>query len=518
LCLTSARGGTSSASSPDAAATIVVYNQNDPDSKPLADYYAGKRKILADHVVGLDAPVAEEITRADYTQRIQNPLRKIFSDRQWWSMGTLPNGKSVPQACSIHFVALIRGMPLKIAPDASITEPNPLIPDIMKTRNEASVASELACLGIFDYPLNGLIPNPYYHRFSPIADTALGEVVLLVSQLDGVTPDDVRRIIDDSIETERTGLWGWACVDARGITDGGYQEGDQWLLAAAREMQSGGIPVILDDSPDLFDADFPLDHVAIYYGWYAENICGPFAKPGFRFQKGAIAVHIHSFSAETLRDPNRHWCAPFISRGAAATLGNVYEPYLAMTTNLEIFQDRIQSGFTLAESAWMGTRCLSWMNTVIGDPLYRPFGFFREVSLDFAPAGKNKIWKDCRKILSDAGGNSMTAAPAFEAAATKTGNPVYLEFLAAACAVDGKIDQASNALAQAVQMTKDEDDQYRLVLKRVFLLARNKQEHTASLLARDSLTLFHSPEKIQALVGLEQQLNPLLNKRPGDAE
>ena len=30
----------------------------------------------------------------------------------------------------------------------------------------------------------------------------------------------VRRMIDDSIETERNGLWGFACVDARGIQDG----------------------------------------------------------------------------------------------------------------------------------------------------------------------------------------------------------------------------------------------------------------------------------------------------------
>ncbi len=33
-------------------------------------------------------------------------------------------------------------------------------------------------------------------------------------------------------------------------------------------------------------------------------------------------------------------------------LGNVYEPYLSLTTHLDIFADRLLDGFTLAESAW----------------------------------------------------------------------------------------------------------------------------------------------------------------------
>ncbi|MEO8205950.1 MAG: TIGR03790 family protein [Chthoniobacterales bacterium] len=508
LSATSAGTATPPNPSADARATIVIYNQNDPDSKSLANYYGEKRNIPADQVIGLNAPMTEEITRKQYVESIQNPLRKIFTDKGWWKVETLSSGTRSAKMSTIHFAALVRGMPLKIAPDTSVSGIDSKLPDVIRSRNEASVAAELTCLAMYDYLLNGGIPNPYYRRYTSIQDASLGVSLLLTSQLDGPTSADVRRMIDDSIETERKGLRGWAYVDARGITTGGYAEGDKWLTAAARQMQSTGIPVIYDNDPELFDADFPFQQVALYYGWYAGNLCGPFLKPDFHFQKGAVAVHIHSYSAYTLRSPTSNWSGPLISKGAAATLGNVYEPYLALTTELDVFQDRLQNGFTLAESAWMGTRALSWMNTVVGDPLYRPFKFLTDISL--APNPKNKVWRDCRKILIDAGGISVAAAPAFEAAAAKTGDAIYLEFLAAAYGVDGKTDLALATLIKAAQETKDQDQRFRLVLKRIFLLARNKQQGAASNLARDSQSLFSAPDKMKVLVRLAGELDPLM--------
>ncbi len=116
-----------------------------------------------------------------------------------------------------------------------------------------------------------------------------------------------------------------------------------------------------------------MEHAGLYFGWYAEHISGPFVRPDFRFAKGAIAVHIHSFSAATLRDPLHHWVGPLLSVGAAATFGNVYEPYLSLTPQLDVFHDRLRAGFTFAESSYMAQRALSWMTTFVGDPLYRPY-------------------------------------------------------------------------------------------------------------------------------------------------
>ena len=52
---------------------LVVYNQNDSDSKLLAEYYAAKRNIPAERVFPISCSNEEEITRADYEKTIRQP-------------------------------------------------------------------------------------------------------------------------------------------------------------------------------------------------------------------------------------------------------------------------------------------------------------------------------------------------------------------------------------------------------------------------------------------------------------
>jgi hypothetical protein len=182
----------------------------------------------------------------------------------------------------------------------------------------------------------------------------------------------VRRVIEDTIAAEAKGLRGFMYVDARGVKGGPLQEGDSWLHEAARDARENGLPVILDDGPALFPMPYPMRHAAVYLGWYAEEATGPFVREGFKFVPGAVAVHLHSFSAVTLR-ADHNWCAPLLKGGAAATLGNVAEPFLGLTSELNVFSQRLREGFTFGEACQMSVRYLSWMNAFIGDPLYRPF-------------------------------------------------------------------------------------------------------------------------------------------------
>jgi hypothetical protein len=214
--------------------------------------------------------------------------------------------------------------------------------------------------------------NPYYHTFTPFMDARL-DPMMLVCRLDGPSVAVVQSMIDGAIFAERNGLNGFAYVDMRGITSGPLSIGDKWLAGAVTTLHQYGMPVIWDDAPELFPADFPMTHAAVYLGWYAGTVEGPMARADFRFEPGAIAVHIHSFSAATLRDPKANWAAPLLARGAAATMGNVYEPYLGLTPNLDIFTDRLRNGLNFAESAYASEPVLSWMTTFVGDPLYRPF-------------------------------------------------------------------------------------------------------------------------------------------------
>ncbi len=99
--------------------TIVVFNTAVPDSEALAKFYAGKRGIADDHLVGFDCPPQEEISGEEYDAAIAEPLRKIFEQRQWWHVHEAPDGEKRVQTLGIHFVALIKGMPLKIRPVAT---------------------------------------------------------------------------------------------------------------------------------------------------------------------------------------------------------------------------------------------------------------------------------------------------------------------------------------------------------------------------------------------------------------
>src|SRR2546430_16170962 len=53
----------------------------------------------------------------------------------------------------------------------------------------------------------------------------------------------------------------------------------------------------------------------------------------------------------------------------------VEEPYLEGTINVAaFFADFTALGFSFGEAAYAAQPSISWQTTVVGDPLYRPFG------------------------------------------------------------------------------------------------------------------------------------------------
>lgn len=447
---------------PEAGATLVLFNSSYPDAPGLAEYYASKRNIPAAQVIGLPMPVAEEISRAEFDAQIAEPLRQALVAAGFWKLGSLPDGSRGVVDSRIRFLAIIRGVPLKIAPDPSIppatNEPN--LPPEITTRNDASVDSELTLLGITGTGVAGFVSNPYFGRLTPVMRNALPAGMLLPSRLDAPTPDAVRAMIDDSLMAEREGLWGWGYVDARGITEGGLAQGDQWLANVVQAMRAQGVPVVYDNLPPTFPDGFPMGQAAAYFGWYAGDACGPFANTTFRFVPGAVAVHIHSFSAASLRTLTGFWCGPLVLRGAAATLGNVYEPYLSFTAYLDVFESRLMDGFTLAESGWMAQPVLSWMSVVVGDPLYRPYAAWRNPQ----PQALN-VWDRYRRIIRRNGGDVLAAASDLQAAAQAAKSSVFLESLGIVQSEAGMSSEAITSFDAALALSPDPITATRITLE-----------------------------------------------------
>jgi uncharacterized protein (TIGR03790 family) len=403
---------------------LVVYNTNDPDSQNLAQYYATRRQIPAERVLGIGCPTTEEITRAQYDDTIRTPIVSYLTQKDWMArapqhvrVGNRSMDLLVATRNEIWAIVLMRGVPLKIAPDPSDEDSIEYEPELQT--NAAAIDNELALLPVFGLPKGGYVPNVFFdNQVSGIKRVGpeLARSMVLVTRLDGPQPSDVRRMIDDSISAEKNRLAGLAVVDSRGFTDvkDGYTSGDIWLRAARDSLVKDGWEVRFDDKPDVLPATDPCNRVALYLGWYHDGAIGPWITTPNRFVPGAVAYHLHSFSASTVRNPTVGWVGPLIAHGADATMGMVYEPYLALTPHEDIFTRRLLQGDSFAEAAYASERGLSWMLTVVGDPLYRPF----HASLDSAlahtgiPHSEHDDWLLLQKVQREVLAGKLDSTPA----------------------------------------------------------------------------------------------------------
>jgi uncharacterized protein (TIGR03790 family) len=459
-----------------AKAVVVVYNQAVPESKALAEYYARRRGIDPSHIVRLTCSADEEIDRDTYDQQLAEPLRHTFEQNHWWEVRTGLDGRKQVTANSIRFVALIRGIPLKIRFKALYPgdHPDPDTPFGMK--NEAAVDSELAGLGFFSRQISGLLGNTYFRSFKPITDPGTDPRLMLVARLDGPTPADVTRMIDDAMEAEKNGLWGWTVVDERATQDPAYKSGDDWLERIVEEASRLGRPVLVDRQPGLIPAGFPLNNVILYFGWYSEQVAGALADPAFRFRPGAIAVHIHSFSAASLRTADRFWVGPLIRHGAAATTGNVYEPFLGLTPMLDIFFDRLINGMTFAESIYASLMGISWMTTVDGDPLYCPFGG------NVAVSSAGNPWRLYQSLVLQNEGQPERLAGLLLQQGPK--EPLCYEFAGLILERAGQDNDALQALLRARRSGRTRDDRFRAFLEALAILRKQGRTEEATRLIR----------------------------------
>jgi uncharacterized protein (TIGR03790 family) len=490
-----------------APATIVVFNSNVPESSQLAKFYAEKRGIAADHLVGLDCSKDEEISREDYDRTIARPLRAIFKKKEWWTLRESRGREPVLTSTTIRIVALIKGMPMKIRAAEKYGEEKPGAGPVA-ARNEASVDSELALLGRFGLSIYGAVNNPYFQSYRRIMETD-DLPLLLVCRLDAPAAETVRRMIIDAIETEKNGLWGRAYVDGARNPASGYEIGDEWLVAVVKQLGKAGIPTVYEDTAAVFPEGYPITDCALYYGWYTGGVAGPFAQPTFRFTPGAVAVHIHSFSASTLRDPNANWVGPLLTKGAAASIGNVYEPYLELTSHLDILSDRLLHGLTFAESAYMSLRALSWMSVVVGDPLYRPYEFWSQFDPKPNAAGNTSAWKMYHDFaLANAALPAAEYRTLARQAASRADNGAMIEDLGLMEARDGKHASAASYFQQARTLYKQREDVLRVVLEETDSWVKQEKPQRALELVRSTLRIVSDGPTVILLKKVEQDLDP----------
>ena len=353
---------------------VIVANSDAPGSVAIAEHYARIRAVPAANIIALRMPVAETITWREFIPAVWQPLQDALVDRGWIDaikMDLFDDLGRRKYAVSGHRIAALvvcRGVPLRIAHDPALySEVRPLTDHAEFRTNQGAVDSELSLLARTAYPINASVPNPLFHEIQP-TDEERSQVVE-VSRLDGPTVADAMALVERAVEGEHYGLLGRGYADAAGPRE----TGNRWIEAAAAQMSALGFDVSIGRGPATMPEYARFDAPALYFGWYAQDLNGPFRLPGFRFPPGAIAVHIHSFSARTMRSDTEGWCGPLVARGVTATVGNVFEPYLEYSHNPGMLLEALARGADWVDAAYYALPVLSWQSVVIGDPLYRPF-------------------------------------------------------------------------------------------------------------------------------------------------
>jgi uncharacterized protein (TIGR03790 family) len=334
------------------------------------------RGIPDDHVLRLDLPVTEEISRAAYVSDVEGPITR------WLTV-------HAEQDRILYFV-LTKGVPLRITGTGG------------GLGSVASVDSELTLLyrkmaGI-PVAIGGPLQNPYF-----LGDAALAAAVpfthrtqniYLVARLDGYTVADVKALIDRGAVPSQEGV---VLLDGR--QEGSSSPGNKWLIAASASLKK--VPgwsqrVVLDTTPKVLEGDSVLG----YYSWGSSDLARKSRHANVHFAPGAIGGEFVSTDARTFKEPADSWTIndrPFggsthslvgdlIRDGISGVAGYVAEPYLGGTVRPDILFSAYVGGFNLIESFYLAMPSLSWTAIVVGDPLCAPFRTQVLLAADLNPA------------------------------------------------------------------------------------------------------------------------------------
>lgn len=353
---------------------VLLANSRQTESVALARYYAEQRQVPAANIIALPLPEEESIPWRQFLDQVWQPLQDELY-RRGWIEGTassltdrLGRRRYAPTSHKISYLVLCRGVPLRIMED-------PLLPTLREApqieapldRNEGAVDSELALLALGNHEVRGLVANPLFAQRGVLSLDAAQ--VIKVTRLDGPSWESARRLVANALAAERSGLIGRYYLDLQGP----HAEGDKWLKAVGTQLDELGFPGDIEATPGTMAPTARFESPVFYFGWYADHLNGPMALEGFAFPAGAVAVHVHSFSAVSLREPGVGWCGPLVARGATATVGNVFEPFLGLTHRPTLLLRALSQGSNFGDAASYALPALSWQAVAIGDPLYRPF-------------------------------------------------------------------------------------------------------------------------------------------------
>ena len=375
---------------PNSTKVLVVVNDNSQASIDIGLYYQSKRLIPNKNIMHYNGDTNEKVPESEY-------LSLVNKIKEW----------IINNELQINFIVLTKGTPLisrisYIGDSGTINAPYDFSVcnwiGTINTKREGATIEELQG--------NPGESNPYSQggwwlaRTSPLNNSPLsGEPfsstntytnllgnsysnLYLVTRLDGYTVDDVKKLIDNSINaSSNIPYTSKFLFDAR--TNGDYEhlynQADMTMINASEHLYSKNYEIILDKTYTFLTGYMDLMG---YFSW-GSNSNGDYTLSKYQnnyFRPGAIGETFVSTSARTFDKPNGYpnysgqsLIADLVMNGITGIAGYVSEPTLGACIDAEIIYDRYTKGYTLAESFCAASPTVNWMAVIIGDPLCAPY-------------------------------------------------------------------------------------------------------------------------------------------------
>ncbi len=368
-----------SASALSPSKTLVLYNADSSDGIDVANYYAQAHPGV--QLLGLQGVSTSEQVSQDHYLDVIRPqvLAGLNFDTELIVttkglplriQNTLPNPGTYPGW---------RGQPFGVSilddwwePYSSLESELTRI-DLIDSAEMMGDQTWFMSPPSFPFPTQHHASNPYYTSSTAFdRNDPSTEGIRLTSRLDGFTVNDVKGMIDRAQRSFILPTQQLVIVDddpnapAAGV--------DRMTQLALNVLEPRGQNLVFDDSvADIIDAPQPVIGL-VSHGSHAAGT-GYIDNLNFQLADGAVFHTWESFNAYSFQEGNNQFgqglVAEWIAAGGTAGLGHVEEPGASAATvaNEDILWDMLLDGFTFAEAAWAATPQLSFVNTVVGDPL-----------------------------------------------------------------------------------------------------------------------------------------------------
>jgi uncharacterized protein (TIGR03790 family) len=328
---------------------LLVINSNSAISEQVGQYFASARAIPTANIAHIAVSTEEEIDSVEFNSlraQVENHIDSLgLTDR-------------------INYIVTTKGVPLKVNRGNTFSTSSP----------SSSVESELALiLGSYTSSIggNGIAYSPYYYQNAHFSRATYG--IYLVARLDGYSFDQIKGLIDRGGPNRQFSASRSKFVFDQDPDWNSLLPGLNSSMATAQSILAArGLTASLDPSATYLTNQ---SDVMGYASWgsndhYADQYT-QHAKPNNTWAAGAIAETYVSTGGRTFTLPpsyGQSLVADLVEEGLTGVKGYVYEPFSFAMAVVSVLFDRYTNGYNLAESYYMASRSLSWMDVVIGDP------------------------------------------------------------------------------------------------------------------------------------------------------